>query len=129
MNAPLLVNNQAMKLLSKDPAYRPVTVIALLQSGVILGGTLFKAVVYKAVGMGGYDSDNPWRGELMAVRSHGFLYFLLPVLWVWLAVSIEKNPAWAPLRRPVLLLGIASVLYGLYWYFLRFFAFDFGVGG
>ena len=117
-----------MRWLPKDPAYRPISIIALLQAGVVLGGTMFKGVLLKTIGYRGDEADNVFQPELSFTRSYGFLFFLLPVIWVLLAVFVERKASDTWLRPAVLLLGIAGILYGLYRYFLHFLGFDYSIG-
>ena len=102
-----------------DPSYRAITIIALMQAGVVIGGTLFVAVMLKLAGyQGGAVPDEYFNSAARFVRHFGLLLLLLPVAWTVLAVVSIRTASrrWIPLG--FLLLGIAGVMCGIYYYVL-----------
>ncbi len=99
------------------PAYRAISVIALIQSGVVVGGTLFVATMLKAHGYGGGGVPAAFfRSTALFVRHSGFTLLLLPVAWALVAVFSARAASRPWLTPVVLLLGIAAVLYGIWSY-------------
>ena len=56
-----------------EPAYRAISIMALIQVGVVVGGTLFVAAMVKANGYGGGDvPDSFFNPKALFVRHFGF---------------------------------------------------------
>ncbi|MGC3990227.1 MAG: hypothetical protein QM796_11205 [Chthoniobacteraceae bacterium] len=100
-----------------EPAYRAISIIALIQAGVVVGGTLFVAAMLKAHGYGGGTvPDTFFRSDALFVRHFGFTLLLLPVAWAVAAV-ITARVATRPWLPPLLLVvGIAVVLCAIWSY-------------
>ena len=101
----------------RDPAYRAIWIVALIQAGVVVGGTLFVAAMLKVYGYNDHVvPGNSFRPEALFIRHSGFLLLWLPVIWAVVAVFTAQATGhpWLPLA--VLLLGIAAALYGIYRY-------------
>jgi hypothetical protein len=100
-----------------DPSYRAISIIALIQVGIITAGTLFIAVMLKARGYGSVEvPDAFFIPNAVFVRRSGFLLLLFPVVWALSAAFIaRKRPdGWA--MPGILLLGIGGVVFGIYAY-------------
>ena len=98
-----------------DPAFRAISVIALIQAGVVVGGTLFVTAMLKAHGYQGDDvPDSFFRSDALFVRHSGFTLLLLPVAWAFLAIYTARAATRPWLPPAMLLLGIAAVIYGIY---------------
>ncbi len=97
-----------------EPAYRAISIIALIQVGVVVGGTLFVAAMLKAFGYGsGEVPDSFFLPIPLFVRHFGFTLLLLPAVWTMAAVFTARA-AFRPWLPPVvLLLGITVVLLGI----------------
>jgi len=106
-----------MKESHTAPAYRAISIIALIQAGVIVGGTMFVAAMLKASGYGGdVVPDSFFRPAALFVRHSGFTLLLVPAAWALLAVFTERAAVRPWFSAAVLLLGIAAILYGIYSY-------------
>jgi hypothetical protein len=98
---------------TSTPAYRVISIIALLQVGVVIGGTMFVAAMLKAKGyQGGEVPDSFFLPDALFVRQFGFVFLLLPLAWTFLAVFIARLGFH---RGPVVifLIGVASILLGI----------------
>ncbi len=100
-----------------DPSYRAITVVALIQAGVIVGGTLFVAVMLKLGGyQGGAFSDSHFNPRALFVRNSGCWLLLIPVSWAALGVFAAQRTvrSWVPLV--MVAVGIAGILFGIFFY-------------
>jgi|SRR5687768_2547099 len=99
------------------PPYRAISLIALIQAGVIVGGTLFVTVMLKLHGYkGGLLPDNLFNSGKVLIRDWGFTLLLIPVAWASVAIVVAglEAPRW--LLLATLWLGIAGILFGIYCY-------------
>lgn len=78
--------------IKQSDEYRLQTMFALLQSGVILFGSLLTGVILK--GMGYPDKFQEIAFSLWFVRNWGFLLILIPLAWAAGSIWMEKNQAW-----------------------------------
>jgi hypothetical protein len=100
-----------------EPAYRAISIIALIQIGVVVGGTLFVSAMLKAHGYGGGTvPDTFFRSDALFVRRSGFTLLLLPLAWVLAAVVTERAATRPWMSMVVLLFGIAAVVCGIWSY-------------
>jgi len=98
-----------------QPSDRAISIIALVQSGVVVGGTLFVTVMLKLAGYkGGGVPDSFFNSGALFVRHYGLLLLLLPAAWAALALWISRNPMHRRTAAAVFLLGIAAALFGIY---------------
>ena len=96
-----------------EPAHRAISMIALLQVGVVMGGTLFVNTMLKAHG---YEFSmgfgEPFRDEAVFIRHYGLTWLLIPVLWTAWAIYAGKVLESPDLRRVVLVIGFVAVFLG-----------------
>jgi len=100
-----------------EPAHRAISMIALLQVGVVTGGTLFVNTVLEAHG---YEFSKgfgePFRDEAVFIRHYGLTLLLIPVLWSAWAIYAGKVLESPDLRRVVLGIGAVLVVFGFGFY-------------
>jgi len=65
------------------------SVLAVLQSALIVGGSLTTATLMKARGYP--DSSQYWHPWALFVRNWGFLLILIPAIWVVGTIWLERN--------------------------------------
>ncbi len=99
-----------------EPVKRAVTLIALIQIGVVIGGTSFVRGLMKCYGFGDILPASHFTDRSIWVRNWGFILLLVPVLWTGLTLYAEQRA-----RRPAtttlcLVVGIGLVLFGLFFY-------------
>ena len=105
--------------------YRAISIVALVQSGVVVFGTLFVTAILKYKGyQGGEIPDSFFNPEALWVRHWGILYLFLPALWVAGAIvakrvlDADKDPrAWLLLLF-ILAVGVAAIFRGIWYYIL-----------
>lgn len=68
--------------------YRVQSIFALLQLGVVIGGSLLVGTVLKLMG---YVEGQPISAQLHFVRNWGFLLASIPLAWVTATVYLEKT--------------------------------------
>ena len=106
-----------------DPSYRAISIIALIQVGVITGGTLFVTVMLKAHGYGSIEVPNAFfNPRAVFVRHSGYVLLLLPIGWALVAAFIARTSATPWALRGVLLLGIGAIVLGICAYAMLGFA-------
>jgi len=80
--------------------YSSQTVIAAMQTVVVVGGTLATATMLKIAGYP--ESEKMWPQASVFARDSGFLFLLVPVLWVLASVTFERRyPDWFSKRWTV----------------------------
>ena len=91
--------------------------IALLQVGVVLGGTLFVNTMLKTHG---YEFSmgfgEPFTNEAVFIRHNGLTMLLIPMLWTACAIHAGKVLKSPNLRRVVLIIGFVAVFLGAAFY-------------
>ena len=94
--------------------YSIQTVFALLDSALIIGGSMFTAAAMK---VGGYpDPDRIWPPFPVFVRNWGFLLILIPAIWVVWTIWAENNrresfgKKWTFLTGIVVFAGLAYAM-------------------
>jgi hypothetical protein len=65
------------------------SVFAVLQSALIVGGSLTTAALMKARGYP--DSNQFWHPWALFIRNWGFLLILIPGAWVVVTIWLERN--------------------------------------
>jgi hypothetical protein len=104
-----------------EPAYRAISVVVLIQAGVVAGGTLFVTAMLKAHGFRDGVPDTLFRTDALFVRRFGFIMLLVPAAWACLAIFIARTATRAWTQLGMLAFGVAAILYGIYNYaFLGF---------
>jgi hypothetical protein len=73
--------------------YRAQTVLAFLQTAIVIGGAFGTTLMLKVAG---YPSAiRPWAPIAIFVRDWGFVLLAIPALWVLCTVIMERNyPGW-----------------------------------
>jgi hypothetical protein len=104
-------------------SHRLISYIALIQSGVVIAGTLVVGAMLKVWGY----RDNPHDPDFarfaqfnpvaLYVRHYGLTLLLLPVLWVALALLSRRATRRPWIELTVQAMGVGMILYGLYFYF------------
>ena len=108
-----------------EPTHRSISVLALIQVGVVIGGTAFVRVMLKANGYRQDDavySADHYPDAARFVWQYGFAFLLVPALWVALAFHAARpsSPSWQ--WRGLFILAIAAILSGLFLFFFIGFA-------
>lgn len=93
--------------------HRPQTILALLQAGTVLVGSIGIGAMLKALGYSDIQGL-PW--ILVFVRNWGFLLLAIPLAWVLVTIWMEFHHTWYSKRYTILsgLLLIASLV----WFFI-----------
>ncbi len=100
-----------------EPTYRFATIIALIQAGVVVAGTLFVAAMLRLYGYGGDQvSANVFDPTAVFVRNYGFTLLLIPAGWACFATfAINREyPSWV--QRLILGVGLLLILFGIFRY-------------
>ena len=92
--------------------YSIQSVFAVLDSTLIIGGSLMTAALMKARGFP--DSNQFCHPLALFVREWGFLFILIPGLWVAGTVWLESNPRFDFTSRWTMVTGVL-VFVGLAW--------------
>lgn len=107
-----------------EPTHRVISIITLIQIGVVIGGTAFVRVMLKANGyhQGEYPTDEMFSDGPQFIWRHGFAFLLVPAIWVALAFW-SARPASSPWQwRGLFIFGIAAILFGIFVSFVTGFA-------
>lgn len=83
--------------------YRSQTVLGLLQSAVVVAGSLFVGVVVKVIHDGSIDGLPL---VVRFVRNAGFLLLIIPLAWTYATVRMERDESWFT-RRHTIVSGLA----------------------
>ena len=73
-------------------AYRIQTILVLIQSGIIVVGSLLTGVILKAMGYPDRFQQIPLK--LLFVRNWGFLLILIPLVWAGGTIWMERSQPW-----------------------------------
>lgn len=93
-----------------DGNCRAISVIALIQTVVIVGGTLVVAGMMKAYGYGREDLPYTFSQSAIFIRQHGFVLLLIPSIWALAAIYIVRS-TWRPwLPSAIIWIGISLVV-------------------
>jgi hypothetical protein len=104
-----------------EPAYRAISIIALIQAAVVAGGTLFVTAMLKAHGFRDGVPDTFFRENALFVRRFGFTILLFPVAWALAAICAARAATSAWIQLAIYIFGLAAILFGIYNYvFLGF---------
>lgn len=108
-----------MKEIHIEPNHRVISILALLQVGVVFGGTLFVRTMLKVYGYGTAEGMNvPFRPGSVFIRHFGFFLFLVPITWTILAVGAARLSAHAWQWQAMLIAGTALIGLGAFCYFI-----------
>ena len=93
--------------------YRVQSIFILLQTAVILGGSLLTRVFLKSNGYP--DADFPFRPLPVFIRDWGLLLLIAPICWTLLSLWLEQNRGWFSNRWTIvsgflLLIGLTLLL-------------------
>jgi hypothetical protein len=95
-----------------DPGYRAISIVCLIQVGVVVFGTMFVTLSLKGAGYGRGDLPNHWfNSAAVLVRNWGLLLLLFPVLWVAAAMYIQRKFDLYWPRVTMIVLGITSAIW------------------
>lgn len=95
--------------------YRQQTILALLQAGVIVGGSLLVGAFMKALGYSdGQGQELPL--VVLFVRNWGFSLVAIPLAWVLGTVWMERHQEWYA-KRYTLFSGLL-LFGGLCWFLI-----------
>lgn len=75
-----------------EPTHRAISVLTLIQVGVVIGGTLFVKAMLKANGYEDAMRDH-YNSAAIFIRQYGFAFLLLPTVWTALALWSERASA------------------------------------
>jgi hypothetical protein len=101
-----------------NPTYRAISIITLIQAGVIVGGVLIVTAMLKAKGYGqGEVPDWFFRSDALFMRRAGFTLLLIPASWALLAALLARLEVNIWIQWIMIAAGIAAVLVGM-WYFM-----------
>lgn len=96
------------------PTFRAISVITLIQAGVIVGGVLFITAMLKAKGFGqGVVPDWFFRSDALFMRRAGFTLLLIPACWALLATLLARLEANIWIQRLMIIGGIGAILCGM----------------
>ena len=108
-----------MNMSHTSTTYRAITIIALIQAGVVVGGTLFVAAMLKYCGYDGSTEHGPhYPSGVLFVRHFGFTLIFVPAVWTLLAVLLARTARRRWLLPALLIVGIAAILCGILMYFM-----------
>jgi hypothetical protein len=101
-----------------NPSYRAISIITLIQAGVIVGGVLIVTAILKAKGYGqGEVPDWFFRSDALFMRHAGFTLLLIPAAWALSTALLARLEANIWIQWSMIAAGIAAVLFGM-WYFM-----------
>lgn len=93
-----------------EPRHRAISIIAIIQAGVVVFGMLFVAMSLKAHGYQRGDiPDVEFKSAAIFVGRHGYTLLLLPAAWTIATLATTRVPRYAKFNAPLLLLGIAAI--------------------
>ena len=96
-----------------DGNYRAISIIALIQTVVIVGGTLVVAGMLKAHGYPKQEFPLVFNQGAIFIRQHGYALLLIPFLWA-LAAIYTVRVTWRPwLPALVIWIGISLIVVGV----------------
>lgn len=108
-----------MRDINIEPTHRVISIIALLQVGVVIGGTLFVRTMLKMWGYGTEEGiGSHYRPGSLFIRHFGIFLFLVPITWTILAVGSMRFSARDWQWQALLIAGIALIGAGAFWYFV-----------
>ncbi len=100
-----------------EAPYRAVSILALIQAGVIVGGTLFVGIMVKLAGYkSGTMPDEFFKPLALFIRNFGFLLLLLPAAWAALTIYAVRLTTQHWVSTSMFALGFAAVFFGIYHY-------------
>lgn len=107
-----------------EPTHRVISIITLIQIGVVIGGTAFVRVMLKANGYhhGEYPTDEMFSDGPQFIWRYGFAFLLVPTIWVALAFWSTRSASSPWQWRGLFILGIAAILLGIFVSFITGFA-------
>ena len=92
--------------------YGAQTVLASIQTVIVIGGTLTTAALLKAAG---YPDARPlWPTLPVFIRDWGFVLLLVPAIWVICTVALERSLVDSSTKRTTIASGVAVILALLY---------------
>jgi hypothetical protein len=102
-----------------NPTYRAISIITLIQTGVIVFGVLMITAILKLKGYGqGEVPDWFFRSDAVFMRNSGFKLLLIPACWALLATVLARFQVNHWLRPIIVIAGIAAILYGMWYFFV-----------
>jgi hypothetical protein len=97
-----------------EPRHRAISVIALIQAGVVVFGMLFVAMSLKGHGYQRGDvPDSEFKTVAIFVGRYGYTLLILPAAWAIATLATTRVPRYAKFNAPLLLLGIAAIIVGI----------------
>lgn len=100
-----------MKITIPAPSDRVVTYLVLLQSFIVVAGTLFVTGMLK---LNPYPED-PGSQQLF-VHHYGFTLLLLPMIWAALTLLVARSKMNIWSHRAIVCLGILAIPFGILYY-------------
>ena len=92
--------------------YGAQTVLASIQTVIVIGGTLTTAALLKAAG---YPDARPlWSTLPVFIRDWGFVLLLVPAIWVICTVALERSLVDSSTKRTTIASGVVVILALLY---------------
>jgi hypothetical protein len=98
------------------PTHRAISVITLIQAGVVVSGTLWVTVMCKADGYGTWAPDRDFNSLALFIRRSGWVLLLLPACWAACALVLARRNVQPWIQRGLLVLGVAAILFGIHAY-------------
>lgn len=99
------------------PDLRGVSIVTLLQTGVVVFGTLFVSAILKLKGYrSGSVPDSFFREDALFIRHYGFLLLLIPACWAIFAIIAIHIEARQWIQAVILAAGMLLILLGPIYY-------------
>ena len=84
------------------------TIIMVLGALIIIGGSLLTGMVMKSMGYPHSDLEWPWWN--LFVVNWGFCLLLIPAIWVWITIRLERRPGAGFTKRWVSVTGLILLI-------------------
>ena len=94
-----------LKRNSQSSEFRFITIIGLVQAGLILLFWGITSVHLKALGYPDFETGLRWNPYSLFVREWAILLFVIPALWAAGALIVEQNEHWNVPRASIFALG------------------------
>lgn len=104
-----------MKIIVPAPSHRVVSYIVLLQSFIVVAGTLYVTATFKAYELDVFGQSHVPPSALF-VRYYGFFVLLLPMVWAAATILVAKSRLNVWFNHGLVCLGIFAIPVGLTYY-------------
>ena len=99
-----------------DPEHKAITAITVIQSAVVVSGTIFVANMMNLTGFGISEKEDAWfSAEAVFIHRRGFLALLVPSVWASVALILTHREHTSALRI-WRWLGVIMIVGGIRYY-------------